>query len=308
MNPYTGVVAGAGSATARTFLRTMMEWHRWLGWPGAGQAAGRAVTGACNAAFLVLAVTGIFIWWPKSWTPQHVQPATRLQSGLRGKAREWNWHNVVGLWSAPALVVLTFTGLTLSYTWAGNLLYLVTGNRPPSPARSADTRAAGESRAAGTEQRAGRSFDELWEAAAAQAPGWQVLTMRLPEKNGSAVTFSIVERDSNRFQRSTLVLDRASGAAVRWEPYRSANAGRKLRIWARFAHTGEAGGLLGQLVAFFACLGGGVLVFTGMALAVRRLAAWLGASARQLRAVWASCFRRERHPTAERWTAYSPGW
>jgi uncharacterized iron-regulated membrane protein len=42
----------------------------------------------------------------------------------------------------------------------------------------------------------------------------------------------------------------------------------------RFAHTGELGGVTGQIIAGMGCLGGVVLVCTGLSLAVRRLWNW----------------------------------
>ena len=42
----------------------------------------------------------------------------------------------------------------------------------------------------------------------------------------------------------------------------------------RFAHTGELGGPAGEVVAGLACVGGAFLVWTGMALSLRRFAAW----------------------------------
>ncbi|MBX5496199.1 MAG: PepSY domain-containing protein, partial [Bryobacteraceae bacterium] len=58
INPYTGAVAGEGSKGVRQFFRLMTDWHRWLGMEGEGRAVGRAITGACNLAFLFLVVTG----------------------------------------------------------------------------------------------------------------------------------------------------------------------------------------------------------------------------------------------------------
>ena len=52
--------------------------------------------------------------------------------------------------------------------------------------------------------------------------------------------------------------------------------GRRLRSWLRFAHTGEYYGLTGQTVAGLVSAGGVVLVWTGLALALRRLTAWIG--------------------------------
>ena len=78
----------------------------------------------------------------------------------------------------------------------------------------------------------------------------------------------------NSFARSTLTLDGATGADVRWEPYAAASRGQKVRGWMRFAHTGELGGRLGEFVAGLASAGGAFLVWTGISLALRRFAAW----------------------------------
>jgi uncharacterized iron-regulated membrane protein len=57
---------------------------------------------------------------------------------------------------------------------------------------------------------------------------------------------------------------------VQWEPYASNKLGRTIRAWVRPVHTGEAGGLIGQVVAALASAGGVVLVWTGLSLAWRR--------------------------------------
>jgi uncharacterized iron-regulated membrane protein len=70
--------------------------------------------------------------------------------------------------------------------------------------------------------------------------------------------------------RSQLTLDSKTGEVLRWEPFDSFNLGRRLRTWARFVHTGEAGGALGQTIAAFASAGAAFLVCTGFTLAWRR--------------------------------------
>jgi uncharacterized iron-regulated membrane protein len=61
---------------------------------------------------------------------------------------------------------------------------------------------------------------------------------------------------------------------VRWQTFSSENAGRQLRQWMRWGHTGEAGGLLGQTIGALACAAGTLLAITGFALAFRRIAGW----------------------------------
>jgi uncharacterized iron-regulated membrane protein len=87
--------------------------------------------------------------------------------------------------------------------------------------------------------------------------------------------FTIDEgRSANIFGRSVLTLDPSTAAINKWEPYIEQNAGRQIRSWFRFMHTGESFGLIGQIIGFIACVGGSFLVFTGLSLAWRRFRGW----------------------------------
>jgi hypothetical protein len=70
-----------------------------------------------------------------------------------------------------------------------------------------------------------------------------------------------------------LTLNRNTAHIEKWEPYASQSAGRRARTWLRFAHTGEVYGLTGQTFAGVVTGGAVVLVWTGLALAFRRLLA-----------------------------------
>ena len=99
--------------------------------------------------------------------------------------------------------------------------------------------------------------------------------MRLPERRNAPVSITMTDsRSWNAFARSQLSLDAASGDVVRWEPYDGTTRGQKWRGWVRFGHTGELGGVIGQTLAGVASSGGVVLVWTGLALALRRLVGW----------------------------------
>jgi len=99
--------------------------------------------------------------------------------------------------------------------------------------------------------------------------------MRLPARASAPVTVSIVDgRSWNQFARSQLTVDAVTAAPVKWEPYDDTSRGQKIRGWFRFAHTGELGGWITQSVAGLASAGGGVLAWTGLALACRRLMRW----------------------------------
>lgn len=132
VNPHTGEVREPGAKGTRAFMHVITDWHRFLGGHDKRRALGKAITGACNVAFLFLAVSGLYLWWPRHWTKAGVRAVGMVQFRLRGRARDWNWHNAVGLWTAPVLIVLTATALPISYRWAGDLIHRVTGSTPPA--------------------------------------------------------------------------------------------------------------------------------------------------------------------------------
>ena len=273
INPYDGAVLGKESKLHNWF-HDVTDWHRWLGREGEGRATARAITGACNLAFFWLAITGVYLWWPRSWHWRGLKSSLLFNPRLRGKARDWNWHNVIGFWSSGVLVVLTLTAAVMSYQWANDLLYRLTGSEPPPRAQGPGPSAQAPQRRDDGEVRGRKppaSFDAFLARAEQQVPGWIMMMMRLPARGDGPVTVLIQEPSAPHiFARSHLVLNRTNAEIVKWEPYGAANMGRKLRIWARGIHTGEALGFVGQTVAGLASLGGCLLVWTGFAMAWRR--------------------------------------
>jgi uncharacterized iron-regulated membrane protein len=118
-------------------------------------------------------------------------------------------------------------------------------------------------------------IDRVWARAEQQIPTWSLISMRLPNWEGGPAAFTITDGAQwNAFARSNLALNSANAEVVQWQPYDASNLGQKARGWLRFAHTGELGGLTGQIIAGLGCLGGVFLVYTGLALAWRRMWNW----------------------------------
>jgi len=132
INPYTGEILGEGAKGIRRFFHVVTDWHRWLGAHGESRSVARAVTGACNLGFLFLVVSGFYMWWPKQWTWPQLRNVTWFRRGLPGKARDFNWHNVIGFWSAIPLFIVVLSATVISYPWASNLVYRLVGEEPPA--------------------------------------------------------------------------------------------------------------------------------------------------------------------------------
>jgi uncharacterized iron-regulated membrane protein len=274
LNPYTGEVLGEGAQGTRTFFQQVEQGHRFLAFSGASRATARTVTGVANLLFFFLVCSGIYLWWPRAWTRQYLRPAVWFRGGLRGKARDWNWHNTIGIWCAVPLFFIVLSGVVMSFPWANRLLFRMAGNE--APVQQGPGGGGGrENRRGGGEHRSSfEGLNALWARAEQQEPRWRSISMRLPGGGNAPVSFAIDAGDGGRPDlRSTLTLDRKTAVVKSWETFSSFNLGRQLRSWVRFGHTGEAGGVVGETVAGLASLGAAFLVWTGLALALRRLAA-----------------------------------
>jgi uncharacterized iron-regulated membrane protein len=268
VDPYSGAIIGAPPAGLRAFFRTMTVWHRYLALEGASRATGKAVTGAANLAFLFIVVSGLYLWLPRVWTWIQVKNVLWFRGGLPGKARDFNWHNVIGFWSAVPLAVVVAGAVPISYPWASNLVYRLAGDRPPAAAAPAPPAAAPEPVSAS-------GLDAAWSRAQAQVPSWRTISVRLPAKS-SPLTLTVDDGYGGQPQkRETLTIDRGTGEIAKAETFADLSAGRQARSWLRFAHTGEFYGLAGQTIAGIVSAGGVVLVYTGLALACRRFLSWI---------------------------------
>lgn len=272
VNPYTGDITGDGAKGWRGFFRVVEDAHRWLALSGSGREVGKGLNDAANFLFLFLAISGFYIWFPRRLTWQHFRPVLWFRGGLKGKARDFNWHNTIGFWSSMILIILTATAVVMSYQWANNLLYSMTGSELPQQQQQ-QRQPPNQNQSSGQVSNLPENINELWNKAE-DYTDWNSISLRLPATNDSAV-FTIDEgKYWNKFGRSTLTLNPENGEVIKWETYGEQSSGRQLRSWVRFTHTGETFGFIGQLLACLACIGGAFLVWTGISLAIRRFYGW----------------------------------
>src|SRR5262245_21462912 len=272
---YSGRLLGEGSQGVRRFMSETRAWHRWIAVDGDGRPVARFITGWSNFIFLFIVVSGFYLWFPRKWTWNHVRSVLLFNRTTTAKARDFNWHNVIGVWSAIPLFIVVLSALPMSFPWANALVYRAAGEEPPVQRG----REGGPPRGGAREERSAPSLDGLnglWSQAEQQVEGWRTINVRVPESNRAPVVFAIDKGDGGQPQhRSTLTLDRATGEVVSYEAFSDQSLGRRLRSISRFAHTGEVLGLPGQTIAGLATAGAVVLVWTGIALTLRRFRAWV---------------------------------
>jgi uncharacterized iron-regulated membrane protein len=272
VDPYSGAVIGEPPAGLRSFFRTMTTWHRYIALEGASRSTGKAITGAANLGFLFLVISGLYLWFPRVWNSTQFRNVLWFRAGLPSKARDFNWHNTIGFWSCVPLAIIVAGVVPISYSWGNALVYRVMRDTPPAPASAPAARPAD----AKPQRYFATGLDAAWAGALAEVPAWRTMTTRLATNGKAPLVLTVDEGYAGQPQkRSTMTFDRATGAVIKHETFDQLSAGRRARSWLRFAHTGEFYGLTGQTIAGLASAGGMFLVYTGLALATRRLFAWL---------------------------------
>lgn len=309
-NPYTGEVRRPASTKVHDFLHVLEDWHRVLAMGGENRTTGKMINGVCNIAFFVLAVTGLYLWLPRNWSWRSVRAVALFDWKYSGKARDFNWHNVIGLWSAPILIVLTLTAIPISFRWGANLIYKIAGEEPPAQQAGGGPGGASPGPAVEVPKPAPETrplgYAALLASVQREIPQWETISFRLGVPGGrgaqrpagaaaneaaqprrerpasesarsmgrpAAQAVSVTVREPGSWPRTastTLTLNPYTGEILKREGYADLAKSRQIRSWTRFLHTGQALGWGGQLIAGLACLGGCVLVYTGFALAWRR--------------------------------------
>ena len=268
VNPYTGELIPEADSRLHAFFDAITGWHRWFNVEDENRDAARAITGAANLMFLFLVLSGTYLWLPPIY--RWVAFRTRLLFNVKAqssKARDFNWHHVFGIWSAIPLLVIVASATVFNYDWANNLVYRLAGEEPPPPRGApASTESTPDSPVVAD----ALPLDTLIARAAAEVPGFRKLTLALPA--GATAEFTLDRGNGGQPQsRESLTLDARTGEIVGSAPFSSLSAGRQARSLLRFLHTGEALGIAGQTVAGVVSATSALMVWTGIALAWRRL-------------------------------------
>ena len=292
LDPYTGEVVTPDHQWVRDTFSSITRFHRWFALEDDARPIGKFIIGVGNLVFLFLVVSGLYLWLPRIWRARAWKIRLLFERRPRSsQLRDYNWHHVMGIWMAVPLAALIITGSVFSFRWTGDVIYATLGvERPERSAPQARGQGQGQGAGRGGGQRQGAerlsgdvafgsvtppgmlTLEELAEAADRYAPDWQELAITLPRGIQSELTV-LVDRGTGAQPtlRDTITLDRTTGAVVDAVTFDELPPDQQIRGTIRFLHTGEYFGLIGQTIAGLACLAGILMVWTGMALAYRRL-------------------------------------
>ena len=272
VDPFRGEILHDGETSTEKFFTKVMYIHRWFALSGESRAAGRAITGYSNLLFLFLLCSGIYLWLPRIWNSAMVKTKVLFNpKAISGKARNFNWHHVFSFWAVIPLFFLITTASVFYFPWANDMVYGAFGEEPPERRRNSDS---------SEPLPATSSFKtraELLQLAinvleSRGVADWKTISMQVPTTPETSTNFRVDRSVGGQpAMVYNLQLNTTDGKVTNWRTFADNSPGSQARSNIRFLHTGEVFGIVGQTVAGLASLAACFLVWTGLALAWRRL-------------------------------------
>ena len=242
VNPYTGELLGTRSRE-RSFARFLHLLHtRFV----AGQA-GEYIVGAITAATFLMALSGVYLWWPRK-----VMALKRSGSWRRTNL---DLHHMLGFYASLVMVVITLSGVIIAFEQFTDPLLKKLDSKPEPPAKLESIPIDGTTPI---------SVDEAVRIANAALPGAETSAINLPPP-GKAVyrAFMKFPEDRTPAGRSRVAVDQWSGAVLLKLNTREAELGTAINNLKRSAHTGDIFGWPTQALYFVVSLAIAAQVVTG---------------------------------------------
>lgn len=267
VDPYTGNVIDKIDYNKEdnlfNFWSFINRGHRslWLPWN-----IGRPIVNYGTLIFALTLISGIIIWMPKSRKGFRNKIWFKWKSTTKLKKKLFDFHSILGIYSAIVLVVIALTGIVWGIGWWSKGLYKITSGGKELPAwqvAKSNTLNANSSTAIS-------SVDKLFKNTIKELDKSYSVQYSIPRENkiDEAINLTInhdknvyYNTDRYSFDRYTLKEIKLTGPFN--GKYSEADFGDKLRRMNYDIHIGAVLGQPGRIIVFLAALFGASLPVTG---------------------------------------------
>ena len=215
---------------------------------------GHAIIGWCGVGLLLLSLSGIVLWWPDAARPARWRAAVTVRKGARGARLQRELHGAVGFWVSLMLLVMSASGLTLSFP---QTVRAALGAPVGLPIRGGQ----------GREAREPLDIDAVLARLVATEPDARIVELRLPNQPGAPVVARLQRPGSWAGTPPIIVtVDPAGRRVLSMQDPSTQKLALVSLGWLRALHYGDAFGLAWRVLVLLAGLAMPTLAATGTAL------------------------------------------
>ncbi|HKQ12264.1 MAG TPA: PepSY-associated TM helix domain-containing protein [Steroidobacteraceae bacterium] len=273
VDPYTGALLPAASGGAETFFRNVRQLHRWLMLGELGDRdIGRQIVGASTLLLVFMALTGLYLRWPRGPAARRFKTWLVPDFRLKGRAFLWNLHSVIGTWVLPIYLVIALTGLQWSYEWYRNGLYSIAGVERPAGGEGGPREGRGGGQSAARDSIDIPTFARAWDTFSHEAARFSSVNVNLAAPSDRPLEFRYLDsRPSHERAFNTLAIDK-EGRVAKSERFQDKEFAAQLVSSIFPLHSGSYFGLAGVIVFLMASLAMPLFAVTGWIMYLERRA------------------------------------
>ncbi|MGQ1890333.1 PepSY-associated TM helix domain-containing protein [Thermophagus sp. OGC60D27] len=252
LNPYTGKVEKVYNEKTNFFnIIKFLHWSLLF-----KTSIGQPIVGWATLIFVVLLITGLVLWWPRSFRAVKNIFIIRWQKTTGWYKRFYDLHNVLGFWSFLAALIIALTGMVWAFKWFQAAVYVAAAGTTTPPIQSHAVSEPGLIRVVSPLDKALATAKERYSDAAA-------FRVTPPSDSTSVINFYVQQKEGVYYINHQLQFDQYSGELLAARNHEEKNAGEKLLHANYDIHTGAILGLPGKILAFIVSLIAASLPITG---------------------------------------------
>jgi uncharacterized iron-regulated membrane protein len=255
VDPYSGQLVELYNHR-ESFFYFVMDLHRWL----LAKDTGKLIMGISTLIFLVILITGIILWWPR--TAKILRQRLNVKWTGGWKRLNHDLHIVLGFYASILLFIFSFTALAWSFQWFNDGIFAITNTpkerTPPPQSIKLGTRSA--------------DIDSIYNHCHRLASNFEYMNVGFP--SDSAGTYSITVLPANASHESATdnyYYDQFTGELKKKVRHTEKPLGQRVRASFRPIHTSSIAGLPGKIIGFIICILGFTFPITGTILWINRL-------------------------------------
>lgn len=252
IDPYTGEVKAEYNEKYDFFnIIKMLHWSLLLKTP-----IGQPIVGWGTLIFVILLISGLVLWWPKSFRSAKNLFGFRWKKSTPGHRKIYDLHNVLGFYSLIFALIIALTGMVWSFKWFQAAVYVAAAGTTTPPDRSQEKSVPEKIGAINPMDEAFSFTRENY----ANAAGFRIVP---PADSLAPLNVYVQQKEGLYYQTHALQFDQYSGKLLKERKHNDKNAGEKLITANYDIHVGSIGGIPGKIVAFLVSLISASLPVTG---------------------------------------------
>lgn len=254
-NPYTGKIV----INKSTFFHDTEMLHRFL--LDKKDTPGNYIVKFSTLLFLLILITGVVLWWPKTKAIMRQRLKIKFSGGW--KRLNHDLHIVMGFYTSVFLLIIVFTGLIMSFEWANDAIYNLTGtNKEESVKPPVSDFTPGAKKV---------KPDAVYATISNYIKDAEFYQIRMPRDSSGVFSINVLPKGAVETTTDTYYIDQYSGKLKGNYLFAEKNAGQQIRAFIKPIHTGSIYGLPTKIISFIVCLLSLTFPVTGVIMWINRL-------------------------------------